>query len=188
MNGSACMRKLFATTILFASLVAVARAPWLPLDNDGLHDPENPGLALLQAPSEAMTVLPGDTAGNYVNWVDAIESGAIQPRSSVDGHKESEILDSVVLMPDTSGTPYVLFPHRPHSMWMSCDTCHDRLFKAEVDSNNISMGHILEGQHCGKCHGAVAFPLTECSRCHSVNPNDVPPALQPLLDQRMGGQ
>jgi hypothetical protein len=24
------------------------------------------------------------------------------------------------------------------------------------------------GEHCGRCHGAVAFPLTECTRCHSV--------------------
>ena len=27
---------------------------------------------------------------------------------------------------------------------------------------------ILAGEKCGLCHGAVAFPLTECLRCHSV--------------------
>ena len=28
---------------------------------------------------------------------------------------------------------------------------------------------ILQGEKCGLCHGAVAFPLTECLRCHSVS-------------------
>jgi hypothetical protein len=27
---------------------------------------------------------------------------------------------------------------------------------------------ILSGEKCGRCHGAVAFPLTECRRCHVV--------------------
>jgi hypothetical protein len=27
---------------------------------------------------------------------------------------------------------------------------------------------VLSGEKCGLCHGAVAFPLTECNRCHSV--------------------
>jgi hypothetical protein len=30
------------------------------------------------------------------------------------------------------------------------------------------MLHILEGKQCGQCHGAVAFPLTECARCHNT--------------------
>jgi hypothetical protein len=31
------------------------------------------------------------------------------------------------------------------------------------------MQKILDGEQCGVCHGAVAFPLTECRRCHSVS-------------------
>lgn len=174
------MRKAIVFIVLSSgSLIALARAPWLPLENDGLHDANNPALALLQAPSEAMTGLPADTAGNYVNWAEAVVSGAISPRGNIDGSVEQEVLDSVVLMTNTATTPYVLFPHQPHTEWMACQMCHDQLFKAEVDANEISMGHILEGDLCGKCHGAVAFPLTECNRCHSIDPNNVPAALRP---------
>jgi len=180
------VRRAIALLVPVLALVAAARAPWLPLGDDGLHDPENPALKLLQQPAESLTVLPADTAGNYVDWAEAIRSGAISPRSGVRADGERKIRDSVVLMTNTSGIPYVLFPHRPHSLWMSCDTCHDALFKAEVDSNNISMGHILEGEHCGKCHGAVAFPLTECNRCHSVDPKNVPAELQPMLTRGSG--
>jgi hypothetical protein len=33
---------------------------------------------------------------------------------------------------------------------------------------------ILEGEQCGQCHGAVAFPLTECTRCHAIPQKDFP--------------
>jgi uncharacterized OB-fold protein len=29
------------------------------------------------------------------------------------------------------------------------------------------MAAILLGQKCGVCHGKVAFPVSECKRCHS---------------------
>ena len=29
------------------------------------------------------------------------------------------------------------------------------------------MVEIGQGQWCGKCHGRVSFPLTDCVRCHS---------------------
>jgi hypothetical protein len=32
----------------------------------------------------------------------------------------------------------------------------------------MNMLQILSGEKCGQCHGAVAFPLTECARCHRV--------------------
>jgi ribosomal protein L40E len=35
----------------------------------------------------------------------------------------------------------------------------------------MSMFAILQGEFCGRCHGAVSFPLTECRRCHSVPQN-----------------
>ena len=30
------------------------------------------------------------------------------------------------------------------------------------------MTNIIEGQFCGVCHGKVAFPLTDCARCHTT--------------------
>jgi c(7)-type cytochrome triheme protein len=71
-------------------------------------------------------------------------------------------------MRNTLSVRAVRFPHDAHNLWMSCEMCHDRIFKPEIDANDISMSKILDGEYCGLCHGAVAFPLTECDRCHSV--------------------
>ena len=71
-------------------------------------------------------------------------------------------------MEKTGEMPLVLFPHRPHTEWLDCSNCHDKIFVEKVGANQINMFTILSGQHCGQCHGAVAFPLTECNRCHSV--------------------
>jgi c(7)-type cytochrome triheme protein len=42
------------------------------------------------------------------------------------------------------------------------------LFKTKAGTSNVNMMQILSGEKCGLCHGAVAFPLTECQRCHSL--------------------
>ena len=39
---------------------------------DGIHDPESPGTASLQAPRLAFDVLPQSNSGNYVDWVKAL--------------------------------------------------------------------------------------------------------------------
>jgi len=138
-----------------------------------LHDPSNPSLRVLQDPEEALALLPPDTAGNMVNWVTALQRGIISPRSSLREDREHEILDDDVLMLDTMPLPYVRFPHRPHSEWMGCETCHEKLFVSVAGANAINMGKILDGQYCGVCHGAVAFPLTECNRCHNTDSSTV---------------
>ena len=80
------------------------------------------------------------------------------------------MLDLDILMRETLPMAMVLFPHKGHTEWMSCEMCHDAIFKAQTGANPVNMGAILEGEYCGVCHGAVAFPLTECDRCHSVQP------------------
>ena len=44
-------------------------------------------------------------------------------------------------------------------------------FMAVTDNkpNNISMASILLGEQCGVCHCKVAFPVSDCRRCHSKN-------------------
>ncbi len=147
---------------------AAIAGKWLPLEKDGLHDTSNPGLKLLQSPAEALANLPPDNAGNQVNWHKAMEQGLINPRSSLSGAKEPEILDLDILMEDTRGALMVLFPHKVHTQWLDCENCHEKLFKYETGATPISMGDILNGESCGVCHGAVAFPLTECNRCHKI--------------------
>jgi c(7)-type cytochrome triheme protein len=141
---------------------------WRPLARDALHDPANPSLRLLQEPREALSLLPPSTTGNQVNWVGALEDGYINPRSNLTDAGKARILDSDILLNLQGGTPIVRFPHRQHTEWLDCNDCHEALFKSKVGANRLSMLRILQGEQCGVCHGAVAFPLIECNRCHSV--------------------
>ena len=164
-------RALLALTL--ACSVFGAGAEWTPLTEDGLHDPENPALAVLQEPAEALGQLPRDEAGdvgNKVRWVRALNDGYINPRTNIYPETKVEILDLDILMKNTGSAAYVLFPHRPHTEWLDCSNCHDSLFAAKAGATPMNMLMILSGEYCGRCHGAVAFPLTVCGRCHSVSP------------------
>lgn len=141
---------------------------WLPLARDGVHDPKSPAIRQLQEPREALLVFPPDTAGNQVRWVDALENNLIAPRSNIRPGTKVQVLDQDILMSLKGGMPIVRFPHRQHTLWLDCSNCHEQLFKSKTGGNKLSMFQILQGEQCGVCHGAVAFPLTECYRCHSV--------------------
>ena len=171
---------VLAAIFLALTSVALADSPrvWRELEDDGLHDPHSPVLDKLQNPSDALRVLPPDTAGNQVNWVKALRDSLIHPRTQLHSSTSVRILDSEVLMTDTNEMPIVRFPHRAHTEWLDCGNCHEKLFKSKAGANPVNMLAILQGEYCGRCHGAVAFPLTECSRCHSV-PRGSP---RPVID------
>jgi c(7)-type cytochrome triheme protein len=149
--------------------------PWLPLRADYLHDPDNPVLHMLQEPAEALSVLPRATSGNYVDWIAALRSGAIAPRTNIQPETKVKLLDLDILFEETAGQPIVRFPHLQHTEWLDCNNCHDKPFIPKKGANPINMLAILNGEYCGQCHGAVSFPLTECARCHSV-PRGAPSA------------
>jgi len=164
--------------LLFLALLTVAGAGfgagnWLPLKKDGLHDPSNPAIEVLQEPAEALSALQPDSAGNKVDWARSLDFGFIAPRTSLHDDHEPTILETTVLMKNTMPMRYVRFPHKTHTQWMSCEACHDAIFVAEKDANPINMGRILNGEYCGICHGAVSFPLTECDRCHNTDSSTV---------------
>ncbi|UCH52476.1 MAG: hypothetical protein JSW09_07610 [Pseudomonadota bacterium] len=141
---------------------------WKPVTADELHDPQNPAVPRLQNPAEALSVLPPANAGNQVDWVKALRDGKIQPRTHIDSNTPLRILDSEVIMTRTGDMPYVRFPHRAHTEWLDCSNCHDALFASKIGATPITMLAILQGEYCGRCHGAVSFPLTECARCHNT--------------------
>jgi c(7)-type cytochrome triheme protein len=162
---------LLASGLLGASslyLWAADSRQWKSLEKDGLHDPENPALKVMQPPGAALRLLPPDSAGNLVNWVKALRDRYINPRTNLYETTQVRILDSDILMKRTAEMPYVLFPHRAHTEWLDCSNCHEKLFKSQAGTTPVNMLAILQGQYCGQCHGAVSFPLTECNRCHSV--------------------
>ena len=148
--------------------LGVYASDWSKLKDDGLHDPNNPALQWLQNPGDALRRMPSDSTGNKVDWVRAFQDGYIRPRSSVAGEAEVEQLDTEIIMNDTGSLPRVMFPHKPHTMWLDCKNCHEKIFKSKAGATPVTMAKILEGEYCGVCHGAVSFPLTECNRCHSV--------------------
>lgn len=141
---------------------------WLPVAKDDLHDPLEPGTAQLQNPSEALSALPQDPVGNKVDWNKALLGGHINPRTNIHPETQIQVLDLDVIMKRTGEMPMVRFPHKQHTMWLDCGNCHEKLFKTKAGTSNVNMMQILTGQKCGLCHGAVAFPLTECQRCHSL--------------------
>jgi c(7)-type cytochrome triheme protein len=159
-----------AVLLVLATLVlgAVAAVRWLPLAKDGVHDPASPAIGTLQEPAEALAALPNDTAGNLVRWVRALDEGAISPRAQLLPSTQVNLRTTEVLLKNTGEMPMVRFPHRQHTAWLDCTNCHDTLFEREAGKTRINMFLILSGEKCGLCHGAVAFPLTECARCHNV--------------------
>jgi len=151
---------------------------WPTLAEDGIHDPASPALKLLQQPREALSKLPPDPggAGNQVRWVEALERGLIAPRTNIHPETRVRILDQDLILNKRGSLPLVRFPHRQHTAWLDCSMCHEQLFKSKAGANRFSMMQILQGEQCGVCHGAVAFPLTECGRCHSVVQGAAAPA------------
>jgi c(7)-type cytochrome triheme protein len=164
------LARLLALAVATASFGAAAQMArqWIALSKDGVHDPKSPAITVLQQPGEALRTLPPDSVGNQVRWVDALQDGYINPRTNILPGTEVRVLETDILLNLKGGTPIVRFPHRQHTLWLDCSNCHDKLFKAQAGANTFSMERILQGEQCGVCHGAVAFPLTECKRCHSV--------------------
>jgi c(7)-type cytochrome triheme protein len=159
-----------AATLALGTAVALAQTSrtWKSLREDGIHDPDGPAIGVLQEPALALSGLPADHVGNQVRWIEALREGHINPRTNIRPETEVEVLDLDILMKRTGEMPMVLFPHRRHTEWLDCDNCHDRIFERKAGATRLNMFTILQGNHCGQCHGAVAFPLTECRRCHSV--------------------
>ena len=189
----ACVNNEPEVLITVAPKLEFVADKWTPLVHDGLHDmnslrdPANPtATQLLQEPGDGLVGLPSSEAGNKVNWVKALAQGAIIPRRSktapAAGLEGEELVMDMDIMLNLNGSmPQVRFPHRAHTMWLSCANCHPAIFVPKKGANAISMERILMGEQCGICHGAVAFPPTECARCHSV-PHMTPTIINSSVD------
>lgn len=171
-------RVLLAVLLSVVSGVALGDArSWPPIAKDGLRDPAGPATRVLQPPKDALSPLAPDNAGNQVRWVEALKQKQIAPRSALRKFDSTGTYDKDVYLNINGGMPAVRFPHNIHNEWLDCSNCHDHLFKKKRGASQISMFLILQGEQCGVCHGAVAFPLTECSRCHSMKREDALAAL-----------
>jgi len=142
---------------------------WNPAPpEDGIHDPDNEGTFLLQPPKEGMAGFASGISGNRVDWVKTLDDGLISPRyDRVDPNKRPFVMDLNIVREVKGSMPDVVYPHKQHTEWLDCSNCHPDIFIPKKGANQISMAAILLGQKCGVCHGKVAFPVTECKRCHS---------------------
>lgn len=165
---------LLAFVVLLSDASAGNDNVWAPLAKDDIHDPKGPGITLLQEPSEGLSPLPRDKEGNMVNWVEAITKGVIAPRrlKNQQGALPGGQPPPDVLLDKQGSMPMVPFPHKTHSLWLDCSNCHPAIFAEKAGASGIRMEKILAGEQCGICHGAVAFPPTECNRCHSMKRAD----------------
>ena len=77
------------------------------------------------------------------------------------------IMDLNIVREVKGSMPDVVYPHKEHTEWLDCSNCHPAIFIPQKGANQISMASILLGQKCGVCHGKVAFPVSECRKCHS---------------------
>ena len=140
----------------------------LPPIEDGIHDPGIDATKMLNAPLDAYTDLPRNKAGNRVDWVAALAAKKITPRwDRVNANAEGMVMDMDIVRIPKGSMHNVVFPHKQHTEWLACSNCHPEIFVPQKGANQISMSLILSGQKCGVCHGKVAFPPSECSKCHS---------------------
>ncbi len=152
-----------------------------PPPEDGIHDPDNEGSHVLQPPLVAYEGLPTTDFGNYVDWVQSLQKGFLNPRyDRVDPTVEALVMDLDIVREVKASMPDVIFPHKPHTQWLHCSNCHPKIFIPQKGANQINMSAILLGQKCGVCHGKVSFPITtlSCKKCHSKpKPEDWKPPL-----------
>jgi c(7)-type cytochrome triheme protein len=136
-------------------------------------------------PQDHLSKLPKDSYGNKVNWVKAIEEGAIKPKADIEGKSKMMVFDrDIEFKVKYQGVPLpdVIYPHKQHTEWLFCGNCHPGIFQMKAGGNPVTMFDIFEGKYCGVCHGKVAFPPTDCLRCHNKERLDasykkpIPPA------------
>ena len=163
--------------VLAAGATAEDNRRWKPLAADDVHDPASPAVKQLQAPGDALSKLPAGTGGNQVGWGAALQQGLIAPRAGADPKSATAatVFDNDILLNTNGSMPPVRFPHKDHTQWLDCSNCHTQLFQMKKGASQISKLRIQEGEQCGVCHATVAFPLTDCQRCHNA-PWSVTPA------------
>lgn len=105
----------------------------------------------------------------FIDWLELKRRNVFTPLASLDKNVEEETRNGKIVFRTSSDfVDDVLFDHRIHSDWITCDTCHPEFFVPELGGNRVKMIQISKGRWCGHCHGKVSFTFANCKRCHSV--------------------
>lgn len=135
---------------------------------------ERPEIEAILDWAQASEMLPRDDI-DEVDWMAALRQGIINPRAQIMGQGDPQArlfkFDFYFAGPDPESDAF--FPHSSHTEWLTCESCHPAIFPyrdlglAGSEDYAITMDQVFEGEYCGKCHGAVAFALDSCNRCHT---------------------
>lgn len=121
---------------------------------------------------KAKKILPPARYGNKIDWIMAENTGKIKLQDSLPGITMPQ-QDMVVnrrdepRTPSLAGLPGIIFSHSKHVVWNGCGMCHPEPYALEAGKTKMTMKEIISGKYCGRCHGTVAFPINDCSLCHS---------------------
>jgi len=116
--------------------------------------------------------LPRGRFGNGIDWEKAEEAGLIHPADYLEGvsikRQSFTAQKDFALNPKLDGMPDIIFSHRKHTVWSGCEGCHPDIFVGvKKGLTKYGMPEIFDGKFCGVCHTTVAFPTTDCQRCHA---------------------
>ncbi len=112
--------------------------------------------------------LPTAEHGNRIDWNLAMEENYIKPADYLTAKPEKfQFNQALTIRAAWDYVPSAVFPHKAHNRWLDCNNCHPDIFdiKNRTEEQN-RMESYFKGKFCGVCHGKVAFPLKDCSRCH----------------------
>jgi c(7)-type cytochrome triheme protein len=118
--------------------------------------------------------MPRQTLGNGIDWEKAEESGDLKLVDHLDkvSLKKSnmKVQSDFALKAKVEGMPDIIFSHSKHTAWNGCEVCHPDIFIGiKKGASKYTMIELFDGKYCGVCHDKVAFPQSDCKRCH-VNP------------------
>jgi c(7)-type cytochrome triheme protein len=116
--------------------------------------------------------LPKERFGNGIDWEKAEHDKLIQPRDFLEGvsfkRQSLTAQKDFALGSKLEGMPDIIFSHKKHTLWNGCELCHPEIFiGVKKGATKYSMVDLFEGKYCGACHISVAFPMTDCQRCHT---------------------
>ena len=116
--------------------------------------------------------MPRERGGNGINWEQAENAGLIHLIDYIEGHSTKRPpmanQNDFTIGVKTEGVPEIIFSHKKHTVWNGCELCHPDIFVGvKKGTDKYSMVDLFAGKYCGACHGKVAFPQSDCRRCHT---------------------
>jgi len=116
--------------------------------------------------------LPKERQGNGIDWEQAEAQGLVTPTDYIEGLSteapDLAQIEDFALTSKIEGMPDIIFSHAKHTVWNGCEVCHPDIFLGvRKGATTYSMIDLFEGKYCGVCHDSVAFPQTDCQRCHT---------------------